>query len=77
HWFFMPLDANEPSNSLSEIPTSSSRDMLDDKEKALLALFNQMPEAEKNRLIVHAKATLQELDLLKDDVLSIIKNIRE
>ncbi|EBE8388535.1 transcriptional regulator, partial [Salmonella enterica] len=24
-----------------------------------------------------AKATLQELDLLKDDVLSIIKNIRE
>ncbi|EBY9498939.1 transcriptional regulator, partial [Salmonella enterica subsp. enterica serovar Hadar] len=72
-----PLDANEPSNSLSEIPTSSSRDMLDDKEKALLALFNQMPEAEKNRLIVHAKATLQELDLLKDDVLSIIKNIRE
>ncbi|ECN4305395.1 transcriptional regulator, partial [Salmonella enterica subsp. enterica serovar Typhimurium] len=27
--------------------------------------------------IVHAKATLQELDLLKDDVLSIIKNIRE
>ncbi|MBJ5342659.1 transcriptional regulator, partial [Salmonella enterica subsp. enterica serovar Kastrup] len=57
--------------------TSSSRDMLDDKEKALLALFNQMPEAEKNRLIVHAKATLQELDLLKDDVLSIIKNIRE
>ncbi|EBH8134239.1 transcriptional regulator, partial [Salmonella enterica subsp. enterica serovar Typhimurium str. UK-1] len=32
---------------------------------------------EKNRLIVHAKATLQELDLLKDDVLSIIKNIRE
>ncbi|EBV7378400.1 helix-turn-helix domain-containing protein [Salmonella enterica subsp. enterica serovar Gaminara] len=77
HWFFMPLDANEPSNSLSEISTSSSRDMLDDKEKALLALFNQMPEAEKNRLIVHAKATLQELDLLKDDVLSIIKNIRE
>lgn len=73
----MPLDANEPSNSLSEIPTSSSRDMLDDKEKALWLFFNQMPEAEKNRLIVHAKATLQELDLLKDDVLSIIKNIRE
>ncbi len=75
HWFFMPIDENEPEESVSEI-LASSRDALDDKEKALLALFNQMPEAEKNRLIVHAKTTLRELDLLKDDVMSIIQNIK-
>lgn len=75
HWFFMPINENEPEESVSEI-LASSRDALDDKEKALLALFNQMPEAEKNRLIVHAKTTLRELDLLKDDVMSIIQNIK-
>ncbi|XUV82740.1 helix-turn-helix domain-containing protein [Enterobacter sp. TMH.L2] len=78
HWFFMPPDENEPDVPSVENHASVAReDALDDKEKALLALFNQMPEAEKNRLIVHAKATLKELDLLKDDVLSIIKNISE
>lgn len=74
HWFFMA--PNEESN-VAETATQyvSSKEQLDDKELALLALFNQMPEAEKNRLIVHAKTTLLELDLLKDDVSSIIKSI--
>lgn len=75
HWFFMPINENELQESVSEI-IAPGRDALDDKEKALLALFNQMPEAEKNRLIVHAKTTLRELDLLKDDVMSIIQNIK-
>ncbi|MCS3602707.1 transcriptional regulator with XRE-family HTH domain [Buttiauxella sp. BIGb0471] len=72
HWFFMAPNEVEPSTTYTV-----SKDKLDDKELALLALFNQMPEAEKNRLIVHAKTTLKELDLLKDDVSSIIKNIRK
>lgn len=74
HWFFMAPD-EITSASEAQISFSASRDQLDDKELTLLALFNQMPEAEKNRLIVHAKTTLKELDLLKDDVSSIIKNI--
>lgn len=77
HWFFMPPDEDSGADSTLEVPVAIGRNDLDDKEKALLALFNQMPEAEKNRLIVHAKATLKELDLLKDDVLSIIKNIND
>ncbi|HEL4713690.1 TPA: helix-turn-helix domain-containing protein [Klebsiella pneumoniae] len=77
HWFFMPPDEDGENVSSQTEPEAPSRNELDDKEKALLALFNQMPEAEKNRLIVHAKATLKELDLLKDDVLSIIKDIND
>lgn len=74
HWFFMAPD--EELHLREATPTYNvSRNQLDEKEIALLALFNQMPEAEKNRLIVHAKTTLKELDLLKDDVSSIIKNI--
>lgn len=76
HWFFMPLTEDEPPTDLLEIKPDG-REALSDKERALLALFNQMPEAEKNRLIVHAKTTLKELDLLKDDVMSIIQNIKE
>lgn len=75
HWFFMPISEGESQDDELQNPVAG-RDVLDDKEKALLALFNQMPEAEKNRLIVHAKTTLKELDLLKDDVMNIIKNIK-
>ncbi|VGJ55669.1 helix-turn-helix domain-containing protein [Klebsiella pneumoniae] len=73
----MPPDEDGENISSQTEPEAPGRNELDDKEKALLALFNQMPEAEKNRLIVHAKATLKELDLLKDDVLSIIKDIND
>lgn len=71
----MPLDENEPAESAGA-HFITERAGLDEKEKALLALFNQMPEAEKNRLIVHAQTTLKELDLLKDDVMNIIQNIK-
>lgn len=72
HWFFMPPEAGDDAVSAIAAPRE-----LDEKETALLALFNQMPEAEKLRLIVHAKTTLQELDLLKGDVLSIIQSIQK
>lgn len=47
---------------------------LDEKEQALLSLFNQLPEAEKLRLILHTKAVLHEIELLKNDVYDIINN---
>ncbi|EPE4192000.1 helix-turn-helix domain-containing protein [Yersinia enterocolitica] len=72
HWFFMPPGEELTDNEMQTLMTNS---VLDDKEQALLALFNQMPEAEKNRLIVHAKSVLHELDLLKGDVANIIKDI--
>ncbi|MBW5836384.1 helix-turn-helix domain-containing protein [Yersinia enterocolitica] len=72
HWFFMPPGEELTDNEMRTLMTNS---VLDDKEQALLALFNQMPEAEKNRLIVHAKSVLHELDLLKGDVANIIKDI--
>ncbi|HCC3329646.1 TPA: transcriptional regulator [Salmonella enterica] len=72
HWFFLPPGEEPSEEELQEIARTTP---LDDKEQALLALFNQMPEAEKNRLIVHAKGVLKELDLLKGDVADIIKNI--
>ncbi|MCZ5540146.1 hypothetical protein O5537_28950, partial [Escherichia coli] len=43
HWFFMPL--NEHSKEEDAPPLIQ----LDDKEKALLSLFNQLPETEKLR----------------------------
>ena len=72
HWFFMPPNTEGEDVGVHEPPRQ-----LDEKEIALLTLFNQMPEAEKLRLIVHAKATLRELDLLKDDVSSIIQSIQK
>lgn len=72
HWFFMPPGTEGENIGVREAPR-----LLDDKETTLLALFNQMPEAEKLRLIVHAKTTLKELDLLKDDVFSIIQSIQK
>lgn len=72
HWFFMPPDAGD-----ADLSSHTAPRQLDEKESTLLALFNQMPEAEKLRLIVHAKATLKELDLLKDDVFSIIQSIQK
>lgn len=47
---------------------------LDDKEQALLSLFNQLPEAEKLRLILHTKSVLHEIELLKNDVYDIINS---
>ncbi|STT61094.1 Uncharacterised protein [Klebsiella pneumoniae] len=48
--------------------------VLDDKELVMLSLFNQLPEAEKLRLILHTKGVLQDLELLKNDVYDLIHN---
>lgn len=70
HWFFMEPDSD---GEEAQIITTKRRD-LDEKEEALLSLFNQLPEAEKLRLILHTKSVLHEIDLLKSDVFDIIHN---
>ncbi|MFO3905827.1 helix-turn-helix domain-containing protein [Enterobacter hormaechei] len=70
HWFFMDEDGDAENAMLT---TSTGRE-LDEKEEALLSLFNQLPEAEKLRLILHTKTVLHEIDLLKSDVFDIIHN---
>ncbi len=71
HWFFTPPDGTDEDSTLPPVRE------LDQKEEALLNLFNQMPETEKLRLIMHAKAMLHELDLLKGDVLNIIQDLND
>ncbi|SPX63812.1 transcriptional repressor DicA [Leclercia adecarboxylata] len=70
HWFFM----DEDGDAENVVLTTSTRRELDEKEEALLSLFNQLPEAEKLRLILHTKTMLHEIDLLKSDVFDIIHN---
>ncbi|QMN72146.1 helix-turn-helix domain-containing protein [Citrobacter freundii] len=70
HWFFMDEDGDAEHGAI----TASARRDLDEKEEALLSLFNQLPEAEKLRLILHTKTVLHEIDLLKSDVFDIIHN---
>ncbi len=50
--------------------------VLDEKEETLLSLFNQLPEAEKLRVILHTKAVLQEMDLLKNNVFDLINDLK-
>ncbi|EPY4717319.1 helix-turn-helix domain-containing protein [Klebsiella pneumoniae] len=70
HWFFLPSDEtdDEPDQTLS-----SKRD-LDEKELMILSLFNQLPESEKLRLILHTKGVLHDIELLKNDVYDLINN---
>lgn len=49
--------------------------VLDEKEETLLS-FNQLPEAEKLRVILHTKAVLQEMDLLKNNVFDLINDLK-
>lgn len=70
HWFFMDEDGDAENGMI----TTSARRDLDEKEEVLLSLFNQLPEAEKLRLILHTKTVLHEIDLLKSDVFDIIHN---
>lgn len=68
----------EPSEDGSDDDlTPPSPRVLDDKEETLLSLFNQLPEAEKLRLIIHTKDVLQEMDILKNSVYDIINNINK
>ncbi|EPM0026597.1 helix-turn-helix domain-containing protein [Citrobacter farmeri] len=71
HWFFMaPEDSDQETAQLAP-------KVLDDKEEALLSLFNQLPEAEKLKLIMHTKSVLHDLEHLKSDVYDIISNIKK
>ncbi len=66
HWFFLPID---------EIDSfERSQRELDETELVMLSLFNQLPEAEKLRLILHTKGVLNDLELLKNDVYDLINN---
>ncbi|EMM7531794.1 MULTISPECIES: helix-turn-helix domain-containing protein [Citrobacter] len=70
HWFFMDSEQESAATHVS----GPSAVELDDKEQALLSLFNQLPEAEKLRLILHTKSVLHEIELLKNDVYDIINS---
>ncbi len=70
HWFFM----EEDQESVATQTMGPSAVELDEKEQALLSLFNQLPEAEKLRLILHTKTVLHEIELLKNDVYDIINS---
>ncbi|BDO49844.1 helix-turn-helix domain-containing protein [Escherichia coli] len=71
HWFFMSPDSAAQGEFHAE--TFSGRE-LDDNEKLLLSLFNQLPETEKLRLLISIKSQLEELEQLKGDVLSMIQS---
>src|SRR5690606_33853041 len=66
HWFFLPTEEIAPSEH--------SQRELDETELVMLSLFNQLPEAEKLRLILHTKGILNDLELLKNDVYDLITN---
>lgn len=66
HWFFLPTEEISPSEH--------SQRELDETELVMLSLFNQLPEAEKLRLILHTKGVLNDLELLKNDVYDLINN---
>jgi hypothetical protein len=69
HWFFMEEGQEDATAHYRESTVE-----LDEKEQALLSLFNQLPEAEKLRLILHTKSVLHEIELLKNDVYDIINS---
>ena len=67
----------EPENDGKEGEYQPKPRVLDDKEETLLSLFNQLPEAEKLRVILHTKSVLQEMDLLKNDVFDLINDLKK
>ncbi|EPO7769380.1 helix-turn-helix domain-containing protein [Klebsiella aerogenes] len=71
HWYFMQPDTDDP-ELVAQLGLPKK---LDVTEEALLSIFNQLPEAEKLRLILHAKGVLRDLQALKDDVGDLIKNL--
>ncbi|HIC1933084.1 MULTISPECIES: helix-turn-helix domain-containing protein [Citrobacter freundii complex] len=70
HWFFMDSEQECAETRVAGLSAVE----LDEKEQALLSLFNQLPEAEKLRLILHTKSVLHEIELLKNDVYDIINS---
>lgn len=73
YWFFMDYGEVGDENQFN-IPVPRQ---LDEQEETLLSLFNQLPESEKLRLIIHTKGVLKELELLKNDVFNIINDSRK
>ena len=72
YWFF-----KEPGDEGDEAELEPRPRILDEKEETLLSLFNQLPEAEKLRVILHTKTVLHEMDLLKNDVFDLIKDLKK
>ena len=72
YWFF-----KEPGCEEDDAETEARLRILDEKEETLLSLFNQLPEAEKLRVILHTKSVLQEMDLLKNDVFDLINDLKK
>lgn len=73
HWFFMASDGTDESDEFIQ----PAPRVLDEREEALLSLFNQLPEAEKLRLILHTKGVLQDIEHLKSDVYDIINSSKK
>ncbi|MDA8487443.1 helix-turn-helix domain-containing protein [Kluyvera sp. Awk 3] len=73
YWFFMEPGSDGADGKENPPPPR----ILDEKEETLLSLFNQLPEAEKLRLIIHTKGVLQEMALLKNDVFDIINDLKK
>ncbi|GDX06675.1 helix-turn-helix domain-containing protein [Buttiauxella sp. A111] len=57
YWFFMTDEEEEQIASIT-----ASKTVLNQKQKALLEVFDQLPESEQERFIDLAKARLEELD---------------
>jgi len=68
------MDPDQDKEDSDVVPSTVK---LDEKEQALLSLFNQLPEAEKLRLILHTKTVLHEIELLKSDVFDIINSSKQ
>lgn len=72
HWFFLPADVSE------DIPQEqATQRQLDETELVMLSLFNQLPESEKLRLILHTQGVLRDIELLKSDVFDLINNVKK
>ncbi|MOA24802.1 transcriptional repressor DicA [compost metagenome] len=73
YWFFM--EPGTEADSGEELPPLPR--VLDEREETLLSLFNQLPDAEKLRLIIHTRGVVREMDLLKNDVYDIINDMKK
>lgn len=67
----------EPGDEGEGVESLPKPRVLDEKEETLLSLFNQLPEAEKLRVILHTKSVLKEMDLLKNDVFDLINDLKK
>ncbi len=64
YWFFM---SDEEAEQIASI--TASKTVLNQKQKALLDVFDQLPESEQDRFIDLAQARLTELDAFMEEFL--------